>query len=151
MRVFSVISVALKFTDSFAGLKMFSLTVKLIIFLTPETKAGLMANVCLGLGFRGGGWCREARLQSQLVKRPKKKKKPRTHHCAQACQRLSVFFQGLGKKKDRTEDSEDWHANVHNNCPTLLQFLFITSYSLQYQLIPSRLLLLLKRGPLGNV
>lgn len=34
---------------------------------------------------------------------------------------------------DRTEDSEDWHANAHNNCPTLLQFLFITSYSLQYQ------------------
>lgn len=33
---------------------------------------------------------------------------------------------------DRMQGSDDWHANVHNNCPTLLQFLFIT-YSFQYQ------------------
>lgn len=84
-------------------------------------------------------------------KAAKKEKEAQNTSLCTSMPKAFHFLSGVRKKKDRTEDSEDWHANVHNNCPTLLQFLFITSYSLQYQLIPSRLLLLLKRGPLGNV
>lgn len=134
MCISSAICVASSFTSNFVGLRI-GLTIKLMICLMPETRAGLMGTVCSLL----------ALIRWRLIHRSpsavpvcKADKKPQTNPVHTLCTILPKPFcllSGVRSQNysDRVESSDDWHANVHKNCPTLLQFLFITSYYFQYQ------------------
>lgn len=128
----SVICAAPSFTSNFVGSRI-GLTYKTYdlpnAWHQSRVNGKCLLPSCTDL--RGAGWFREVLLFARQTKSPKP---PQDTPLRTSLPTPFCLLSGLRSQNysDRMESSDDWHANVHNNCPTLLQFLFIT-YSFQYQ------------------